>query len=1362
MSRIVFHRPARVAPPQLPTDPVVVAAPPQPIAKDSGANWLMLLMPLLSSISMAAYMIVAGKKMLILLGISFVLLSIGLTFGVRMQMRGTQRKQRLGARDRYLEHLVEIRKTARQVASDQRTVAAWQHPSPHRLWAIARRRRRVWERRPSDPDFLQIRIGTGRAPLSTPVRLATRNDPTVEYDTRAKAAADRLIENTSSVGHQPATVDLDQSGVISVVGPAGRARGVARALLSQVAVLHAPDDVCLTVVTGGSEDAQWEWAKWLPHTHEEDATGEAGVVPLVAEDFDGVADHLAAWLTAAHEQAAAARRTFTSGREAAANRRRLVVLLDGYDPRSAWARSAVATQLLADAGPGTGVTVVCVVSREADEPTRADVRVHVDDEGRLRIENRRNDNRGSAYVDGAVADEPSPVLCAATARALAPLRLSAEGEEILAQTMSLPNLLGVPDLDSFDPEDLWIEPDSEDVLRFPVGFDAEGKPLALDLKEAAQSGMGPHGLVVGATGSGKSELLRTLVGGLTAIHSPDILSFVLVDFKGGATFAGVTELPHVAGLITNLVDDLALVDRVRDALQGEQQRRQKLLRDAGNLDNVREYQLRRAAGQTGPDGKPLEPLPYLLVIVDEFGELLSSRPDFIDLFVQIGRVGRSLGIHLLLATQRLEEGKLRGLESNLSYRICLRTFSAAESRAVIGTPDAYQLPPIPGSAYLKVADSVYERFRVAHVSGPHESAEDRDAVEGPVSAAPVPFGLRHAPDPDAEPVPEPERRSRPLLTGPTEMQVLVERLLRSGQAVHQVWLPPLPRALPLDALTGPLATTPDLPGLRAQWWPEHGSLKLPVGVADIPVMQQQHPVVPDFAHEYGHLALIGAPQSGKSMFLRTLMLSAMATHSPDEIQFLCVDFGGGALAPFDRAPHVSGVVGRHDVERVQRALAEVSQLLTEREQLFRELGIDSAEEFRRRRAAGELPDGVRSADIFLLLDNWAGVRGEMLDRMDIDATVLDIAARGLGVGIHMVVTANRWADLRMALRDSIAARLELRLNDPAESEIDRRAARRFASATAPGRGLAPGGVQFQVALPRLDGMDTLDGLADAQQDALTKIADSWPTAAAPPIRMLPERITLTELAELPAASDRPAAGVAIGVAEQDLLPVHLELTDADPHFLVFGDSGSGKSAFLRSWLTGMTERHSAWEARFIVIDYRRSLLGIVPDEHLGAYAGDATAAAFYAEQVAEKLAERLPPADVTHQQLRDRDWWEGPELYVVVDDYDLVAHGRQSPLAPLVDYLPQARELGFHLVVARRVSGFARTAMTDPMLTRARELGASGLVLSGDTKEGAVLGSERAEPRVPGRGVLVQRRAPRTVVQLALTEADAAEPGGGY
>ena len=224
--------------------------------------------------------------------------------------------------------------------------------------------------------------------------------------------------------------------------------------------------------------------------------------------------------------------------------------------------------------------------------------------------------------------------------------------------------------------------------------------------------MGPHGLVIGATGSGKSEFLRTLVLGLAMTHSPEQLNMVLVDFKGGATFAGMSDMPHVSAVITNLAQELTLVDRMQDALSGEMVRRQELLRDAGNFASIRDYERARAAGEQ------LDPLPSLFIVVDEFSEMLSAKPEFIDLFVAIGRLGRSLGLHLLLASQRLEEGRLRGLESHLSYRVGLRTFSAGESRSVLGVPDAYELPPIPGLATSSPTSRRCCGSRPAYVSGP--------------------------------------------------------------------------------------------------------------------------------------------------------------------------------------------------------------------------------------------------------------------------------------------------------------------------------------------------------------------------------------------------------------------------------------------------------------------------------------------------------------------------------------------------------------------------------------------------------------------------------------------------------------------
>ena len=310
-------------------------------------------------------------------------------------------------------------------------------------------------------------------------------------------------------------------------------------------------------------------------------------------------------------------------------------------------------------------------------------------------------------------------------------------------------LLALGDVHRFDPDQAWQQRPARDRLRVPIGTGDGGAVVHLDIKESAQQGMGPHGLVIGATGSGKSEFLRTLVLGLAMTHSPEHLNMVLVDFKGGATFAGMSELPHVSAVITNLAQELTLVDRMQDALSGEMVRRQELLREAGNFASIRDYEKARAAGED------LEPLPSLFIVVDEFSEMLTAKPEFIDLFVAIGRLGRSLGLHLLLASQRLEEGRLRGLESHLSYRVGLRTFSAQESRAVLGVPDAYELPPIPGLAYLKPDPTTMLRFKAAYVSGPPSGRVRVRRDEGGKLQGILPFTISEVQKLDV-PVDEPE------------------------------------------------------------------------------------------------------------------------------------------------------------------------------------------------------------------------------------------------------------------------------------------------------------------------------------------------------------------------------------------------------------------------------------------------------------------------------------------------------------------------------------------------------------------------------------------------------------------------------
>jgi S-DNA-T family DNA segregation ATPase FtsK/SpoIIIE len=909
---------------------------------------------------------------------------------------------------------------------------------------------------------------------------------------------------------------------------------------------------------------------------------------------------------------------------------------------------------------------------------------------------------------------------ASSPRVLQDLSEDAGAARAISTSVPLAQLLGIPDIGALDVDALWQLRPLADRLRVPTGLTSLGHPMLMDLKEAAVGGAGPHGLVIGTSGSGKSEMLRTLVTALAITHPPDVLAFVFIDFKGGAAFAGLSELPHVAGMITNLQDDLSLIDRMQAAITGERNRRQERLRRAGNVDKLSEYQRKREQGED------LEPLPYLLLVVDEFGELLTARPDFVNLFAMIGRVGRSLGMHLLFSSQQFEEGRLRGLEDNLGYRVALRTASAMASRTVLGVPDAFDLPKEPGWGYFKFGPTDIVRFRAALVSQPYGSPPPEEAKDAP-----------------------------------SMLDVAVAQLRERAQLVHQIWLSPLEVGVTLDGILGEIARTSGR-GVAATGWAGAGQLRVPVGLVDKPAEQKQDLMTVDLT---GHLLLVGASQTGKSTLLRTLLASAALTHTPREAQFYCIDYSGGALRTVAGLPHVGSVCGRDDPERVRRTVEEVAALVPRRERLFQELGMDSPQVMRARRGQGELPEEM--ADVFLLIDNWLGFRQEFEGLEDVIRDV--IAARGPGYGVHLVLTASRWLEVRDALRNAIGGRMELRLNDPAESAIDTRAAKSLSESSKQyekrveeqrqlngitprfeklyGRGITTGGLHFQAALPRIDGRAEILDLQHGFEALVNAVGAAWHGPEAPPIRVLPRSIAVDQLPR----ADPPAAGVPFAISEQDLGTVALDLVAGDPHFMAFGDVESGKSTFLRTFLAGLLARSTPEEAQVLLVDYRRSLVGLVPPEYLLGHCSSEAAAKENLGSIAGSLGRRLPGPDAPVEQLRSRSWWRSQaEVYVVVDDYDLVASSGGGPLQVLYPLLPQSRDLAFHLVIARS-SGGVVASFNEAVLRRLRELRTPMLLLSGEPQEGALPGGHRMTPLPAGRGRLIRRREGTTFVQVATT-----------
>ncbi|MFI5534591.1 type VII secretion protein EccCa [Kitasatospora sp. NPDC051853] len=1301
MSVITVKRPARAYPPAVPDEPVELVPPPE-LPRAGGEDWMMSLLPLLGMGGSAAFLF-NGQGPMKMMGVLMVASTAAMAVAQIVKARKGGSAGTADERRDYLKYLQQMRRQVRRTADRQRGAQLFLHPEPDQLWSIVAEGRRLWERRPSDPDFAQIRLGQGPQQLNTPLK-APETAPMDELEPLSAAAMKDFLTAHGTLQDLPLAVSLRAFYHITVCGDPDTVYGNVRAMLAQLATLHSPDDLVIGVAAAPGAVDEWEWAKWLPHTQHRKESDGAGSRRLIATGLGELEVLLATELNG--------RKGFSRDSVPSADQPHLVVVMDGA--------SVPHDSVLAGVEGVENVTIIEVVPGDLDEPSGHLVVTLTKD--RLLLESAS----GASY--SGKPDTLSSWQSEALARQLAPFRVSAGGDDgdPSLVSMDFTEMMETGDPGSFDPARHWRPKPISEKLKVPLGVGQNGEYVWLDLKEASLQGMGPHGMCVGATGSGKSEVLRTIVLALAVTHSSEVLNLVLADFKGGATFAGMSEMPHTAAVITNLEGEATLIDRMRDAIEGEMNRRQELLRSAGNYANINEYERARAAGA------PLDPLPSLLMIIDEFSELLTAKPDFIDLFIQIGRIGRSLGMHMLLASQRLEEGKLRGLDTFLSYRLGLRTFSAAESRAAIGVPDAYHLPPIPGVGYLKFGSDVMERFRAAYVSGPYRPPGQQVVSGGRVvTAQPVLFTAAEVevvePVVEEVPVEEVEEVDDSLLD--TMLDVFVQRMISQGPPAHQVWLPPLDTSPSVDQLVPPLQVTPER-GLTSPEFGALGRLVVPVGIVDKPRDQRRDVLYQDFSGAAGHGLVVGGPRSGKSTLIRTMVAGFSVTHTAAETQFYLLDFGGGGFQSLQGLPHVGGVAGRLDVEKVRRAVSEVHGVLNRREELFRSTGIDTIATYRSKRANGQLPD-EQFGDVFLIIDGWLTFKQ---DFEALEPVIADIAQRGLGYGVHVILTAARYAEVRPALKDLLQNRTELRLGDAMESEIDRKVAQNV-PAGQPGRGLTSDKLHFLAGLPRLDGNSTVEDLVDGVADLVAQVDAGWTGQRAPQVRMLP---AVLDGNSLPKGFEHPELGVAFGVDEVELAPVFLNF-ETDPLFVVFGASESGKSAVLRMMIKQITERYTPEQAGIVVGDFRRSLLGVVPPEYLVEYAAAAPAMSSIVEMLRGACSRRLPGPDVTPEQLRNRSWYTGKDMFVIVDDYELVATSSGNPMAPLAEFLPFARDIGLRIIIARN-SGGAGRAMFEPVMQRMKELGGQGLIMSGDKGEGALLGTVKPQPLPPGRGILVTRR----------------------
>ncbi|WP_158169895.1 type VII secretion protein EccCb [Mycolicibacterium smegmatis] len=548
-------------------------------------------------------------------------------------------------------------------------------------------------------------------------------------------------------------------------------------------------------------------------------------------------------------------------------------------------------------------------------------------------------------------------------------------------------------------------------------------------------------------------------------------------------------------------------------------------------------------------------------------------------------------------------------------------------------------------------------------------------------------------------------------------EVVLSQLATGESRAYKMWLPPLTDPTPVNEL------------VERDY--QRRPLRFGLGIMDEPRRHRQEVWGVDVSAAGGNIAVGGAPQTGKSTFLQTLVVSAAATHTPRQVQFYCVDLGGGGLMYLEDLPHVGGVATRAEPDRVNRVVAEVKAVLRAREQVFKQYRVGSIASYREMRddpnnPASQDPFG----DVFLVIDGWPAFVAEF---PDLEPAVQDIAGQGLAYGVHVIITTPRWTELKSRVRDYLGTKIEFRLGDVNETQIDR--ITREIPANRPGRAVSLEKHHLMMGVPRLDGVHSAENIVEAISAAVQQIA-SRHTDQAPQVRVLPERIYLHQLDPNPPGPDsdyRTRWQVPLGVRESDLTVAYNQM-HLTPHLLIFGAPKSGKTRIAHAVAQAICKRNSPQQVRFMLADYRSGLLDAVPQSHLldaGAINRNSATLEEAIKALAVNLKKRLPPPDLTTAQLRARSWWSGPDVVLLVDDWHMVtaAAGMVSPMAPLGPLLPAAADIGLHVIVTCQMS-MAHRATMDKFVGAAYGAGSPTLFLSGEKND------------FPSRDIIVKKRPP--------------------
>jgi S-DNA-T family DNA segregation ATPase FtsK/SpoIIIE len=1089
-----YNRPPRLLPPERPTQFKLPTPPTE--QNRSGLPWLTMMIPVIMGVSLA--LITERWYMLTMAAMSPMMM-----LGSYLQGKKTGKQTYRQQLAEYKEKKAAIEADIDQAVVDERIARRMEAPDPALALLIASGpRARLWERRTTDPDYLSIRLGVGD--LESEV---TVDDPE-QMEHRRKT-----VRPAYDV---PVTLPLQERGVVGIAGRGDLPRRVCTWAVAQVAALQSPRDTQVYVLTDADGAEAWEWLRWLPHARPQFGQDTVVTIGIDAETCARRIAELSASLAARAQVAGSSSKPQRVDAD-------IVIVFDG----ARRLRSLPGVVALLKQGPALGIYSICLDTDERLLPEEASAVVLETPRG-LTLRQQR-----VTVVDDIVPDLVEPAWLSRMARSLAPLRdiSGGDNDSVLPTACRLTEVMSLEPPSSEMIRARWsISPRSTEAV---VGISLDG-PFSIDMRKD-----GPHGLVAGTTGAGKSELLQTIVASLAVANRPDGMTFVLVDYKGGAAFKDCVDLPHTVGMVTDL--DTHLVERALVSLGAELNRREHMLAGAGakDIEDYVDLQAKR------PE---LAAMPRLLIVIDEFASLARELPDFVTGLVNIAQRGRSLGIHLILATQRPGGVVSPEIRANTNLRIALRVTDGSESSDVIDAPDAGNISKsTPGRAYVRLGANSLVPFQSGRVGG------RRPGTVSKVAAAPwiSDIGVGQLPQPIAT-------RPRAAVVDDaevTDLTVLVAAVRQANDDLglapqHSPWLPALTTTVMLDELLDDVHV-PGAPGLPV----------VPFGIEDLPAEQARRHAALDF-ETFSHLAIVGGPRSGRSQALRTMAASIGRLTSPADVHVYGLDCGNGALLALSDLPHCGAVVQRTQTDRVTRLFKRLTAELARRQELLAGGGFADLGELR-----SSMPADERLPHIVVMLDRWEGFLGGLaeIESGALLDQVQNFLREGASAGMHFVITGDRQL-VNARMGSLIEHKIGLKLPDKADYSLIGLQPRKMPDEVPEGRGFrSESGLELQFALlgPDTAGQAQAADLRRMAAEAAERFADVPRSARPFRVDVLPTRLTFDDAWRMREdAVPRPLWAM-LGVGGDELTAVGLDL-ERTPLAMIGGTPRSGRSTVLLS------------------------------------------------------------------------------------------------------------------------------------------------------------------------------------------------------